>query len=197
MIYKGLQLVAVQLSEFIEPIAGPSEVILGNIALAEAPNQNELVNKVIITMVNVEEESTLKNGASYQKLGNMARYTNPPVYMNLYSLISAHYPQSYDISLKRLSSVIKFFQSRNTFNLSNAQPLANDLNLNDPEDMSISLNFELYTLTFEQINHLWGSLGGKQMPSVMYKIRLVAIEDRSTVRETPLIEEIQKAHIPK
>jgi hypothetical protein len=49
---------------------------------------------------------------------------------------------------------------------------------------------ELYTLTFEQINHLWGSLGGKQMPFVMYKLRLIALTDRTIVREVPLIEEI-------
>lgn len=197
MIFKALQLVAVQLSEYIEPIAGPSEVVLGNIALAEAPNQNLLLDKIVMTMVNVEEESTLKNGMSYQKISNMTRYTNPPVYVNLYTLIAAHYPQSYDIALKRLSSVIRFFQSRNSFNVNNAQPLPNDLQINNEEDLSISLNFELYTLTFEQINHLWGSLGGKQMPFVMYKVRLVGIKDNAIIRETPLIEEIQKDNRPK
>ena len=49
---------------------------------------------------------------------------------------------------------------------------------------------ELYTLTFEQINHLWGSLGGKQSPFVMYKIRLVRIQGRITA-EAPLIESVK------
>ncbi|MNR02277.1 hypothetical protein D3C85_1181210 [compost metagenome] len=50
---------------------------------------------------------------------------------------------------------------------------------------------ELYTLTFEQINHLWGSLGGRQVPFAMYKLRLVAISENAIVREVPLIEEIE------
>jgi hypothetical protein len=48
----------------------------------------------------------------------------------------------------------------------------------------------MYTLTFEQINHLWGSLGGRQIPFVMYKVRMVAITERSIRREVPLIEEV-------
>lgn len=196
MIFKALQLVAEQLSQYIEPIAGPSEVVLGNIGLAESPSQNNLIDKVVISLVNVEEESTLKNVLSYQKVGNTARYNNPPVYMNLYTLIAAHYPQSYNIGLTRISSVIKFFQSRNCFDIGSAQPLPAQLDPGNPEDLSISLNFELYTLTFEQINHLWGSLGGKQMPFVMYKVRLVELLDRQIRKETPLIEEIQKENLP-
>jgi len=45
-------------------------------------------------------------------------------------------------------------------------------------------------LTIEQINHLWGSLGGRQLPFAMYKLRLVAITDQAIVREVPPIEEI-------
>ena len=54
----------------------------------------------------------------------------------------------------------------------------------------LRFTMELYTLTFEQINHLWGSLGGRQIPFVMYKLRLVSLSERAVVREVPLIEEI-------
>ena len=55
--------------------------------------------------------------------------------------------------------------------------------------MELRLHPELYTLTFEQINHLWGSLGGKQSPFVMYKVRLVKIQS-SIAEEGPVIEAI-------
>jgi hypothetical protein len=38
---------------------------------------------------------------------------------------------------------------------------------------------------------LWGSLGGRQIPFAMYKVRLVSISERSIRREVPLIEEIE------
>jgi len=55
---------------------------------------------------------------------------------------------------------------------------------------------ELYTLTFEQLNHLWGSLGGRQVPFAMYKLRLVGLTDRKIIRTTPLIQEIDTNLIP-
>jgi len=65
------------------------------------------------------------------------------------------------------------------------------LDLSQAVISDLKFTLELYTLTFEQINHLWGSLGGRQVPFAMYKLRLVAITDRSIVREVPLIEEIE------
>jgi len=29
----------------------------------------------------------------------------------------------------------------------------------------------------EQVNHLWATLGGKYLPSVLYKVRMLTIED--------------------
>ena len=55
----------------------------------------------------------------------------------------------------------------------------------DVQDMRLVL--ELYTLTFEQINYLWGSLGGKQMPFALYKLRLVEVEaDRTRAVGAPI-----------
>jgi len=96
-------------------------------------------------------------------------------------------------ALKRLSLVIEFFQGKNVFTPATASvPLPPELSdLSNPEIASLKLNLELYTLTFEQINHLWGSLGGRQIPFVMFKVRLVSITERSVRREVPLIEEIE------
>jgi hypothetical protein len=54
----------------------------------------------------------------------------------------------------------------------------------------------MFTLSFEQINHLWGSLGGRQMPFVMYKLRLVSVTEHALLREVPLIEEIETTARP-
>ena len=65
------------------------------------------------------------------------------------------------------------------------------IDLTEEDITNLKFTLELYTLTFEQINHLWGSLGGRQMPFAMYKLRLVAITERAIVREVPVIEEIE------
>jgi hypothetical protein len=61
---------------------------------------------------------------------------------------------------------------------------------------SLKFTLEMFTLSFEQINHLWGSLGGRQMPFVMYKLRLVSITEHAKLREVPLIEEIETVARP-
>lgn len=190
MILKALQLIIRQLNEYIDSQGGPVEVVLGNVAMIDSQPQMNLENKVILSLVNIEEESTLKNNWSYNRIDNRVQYSEPPVYLNLYLLFSSNHPQAYDNAVRRLSDVISFFQSRKTFNINNASSLHEELNVEHHEDQRLSLTIELYTMTFEQINHLWGSLGGKQIPFVMYKARLVEINTSAVKSSRRLIEEV-------
>ena len=189
MISKAINLILSQINQFIPPGAGGDEVITGNIAFNESPDQNQLQNHVVASLVNVEEESTMKNGAFLRKGINTVTYTEPAVNLNLYLLFSALY-DNYVTALDRLSDVIRFFQHRKSFSVDSAGVLPAGIDPTDPQDASIYLTPEFYTLTFEQINHLWGALGGKQMPFVMYKIRLITIDQESTTGDGPLIQEV-------
>ncbi len=172
-----------------------SDVILHNIALMDNDGQTDLNNKVVITLVNTEEESTLKNGSNILRTPNGVKYVEPPVFLNLYILVSATLGQdlqdAYEFALERLSLVIQFFQAKKSFTVQNSpfSSISSDSNISEEVKEEIKLNVELYTLTFEQINHLWGSLGGKQVPSAMYKIRLISIKENSGI-SAPLVEEL-------
>ena len=167
-------------------------VVVDNIGLLETPGGVALAENIVITLVNVEEESTLKNQSALRRpFQGSAIYENPPVNLNLYVLFSCNYTgDHYNLALRRLSYVIRFLQSKNAFSVSSSVS-GGSVNPDDPDIIDLKFTMELYTLTFEQINHLWGSLGGRQMPFVMYKLRLVTITERATVREVPLIEEIE------
>jgi Pvc16 N-terminal domain len=172
-------------------------VVGDNIGLLETPGGVNLAENIVITLVNVEEESALKNQSALKRpfMGN-AIYQNPPVNLNLYVLFSCNYTgDHYNLALKRLSYIIRFLQSKNVFSVSSSVS-GGSVSPEDPDIIDLKFTMELYTLTFEQINHLWGSLGGRQMPFVMYKLRLVTITERATVREVPLIEEIE-THLDK
>lgn len=200
MIGLALKLLRDELSHYVFQNKRPTDsiteddVILHNIALMESETQ-DLNNKIVITLVNTEEESTLKNGRHTSKTLTGIRYIEPPVFMNLYILISATLGQdlqdAYEFALHRLSLVIQFFQAKKSFTVKNSPftTISSDNNIPQEIKDELKLNIELYTLTFEQINHLWGSLGGKQVPFSMYKVRLVKIHE-NTSNEAPLIEEI-------
>lgn len=164
-------------------------VVLANVADLEDPGAN-FEGDVLLTLVNIEEESTLKNLPAAIKTSNgSVEYRNPPIYLNLYLLFACNQANThYDQALLQLSEVIRFLQGRRVFKLSSSSVFTPDREEIDFEDLELSLN--LYTMTFEQINHLWGSLGGKQMPFVMYKARLVALDSRRPLGTGTLIEEI-------
>ena len=199
MIDIALQLLKDELTNYLST-RDTATVIIDNIGLFETSAGAGLTENIIITLVNVEEESTLKNQPAVKRpvVGN-AIYQNPPIYLNLYVLLTCNYTgDHYTLALKRLSYIIRFLQSKNSFSISSSVS-GGTANLDDPDIADLKFTLELYTLTFEQINHLWGSLGGRQMPFVMYKLRLVAITERTVLREVPLIEEIetQLNKIPK
>ena len=50
---------------------------------------------------------------------------------------------------------------------------------------------ELYTMNFEQVNHLWSTLGGKYLPSVLYKMKMIVISDEANQVGGGLITEIE------
>ncbi|HXS57591.1 MAG TPA: DUF4255 domain-containing protein [Hanamia sp.] len=167
-------------------------VVIDNVGLFETPDGVGLADNIIITLVNVEEEATLKNQSALRRpFMGTATYQNPPVNLNLYVLFTCNYKgDHYQLALKRLSYIIRFLQSKNVFSVSSSIS-GGTINLDETDVPDIKFTMELYTLSFEQINYLWGSLGGRQMPFVMYKLRLVSLTERTTLREVPLIEEIE------
>jgi Pvc16 N-terminal domain len=184
------------LREELEAYVTPDAVVIGNIAHWEAENNENLKESLVLTLVNVEEESSLKNRSNQQRYPDgKIRYEQPPIFINLYLLISANFSGSregYSKALGLLSRVLQFFQSKTVFTLANSPN--NSLNQETGDRLlllqDMKLYIEFYTLNFEQINHLWGSLGGNQMPFAMYKVRLVKLQERRSI-EAPLIETIE------
>ncbi len=58
---------------------------------ADAPGADELENHVLLTLINIEEENSLKNNYPEQQIG-ASRVTQPPaLFLNLYLLFSANF----------------------------------------------------------------------------------------------------------
>jgi hypothetical protein len=57
-------------------------------------------------------------------------------------------------------------------------------------DRSIEkLTTELQSLSYEQLNQIWAFIGGKQLPSVIYKVRMVSLQGIvPTVIQPPIME---------
>lgn len=198
MIIHALQILRKELDEFLNSFGADDsdQVQLGNIAQLDLPQQgdaNNLKDKVVISLVNVREEKTLKNGPFSRRNDTTlkAEYFNPPVFLNLYILISVS-QSNYTNALIYLSRIVSFFQEKNVFTQENSVSNITDVEVPQTERMDeFKLILELYCPSFEEQNHIWGTLGGKQLPSVMYLARLVEVKRAVAPRIGGLIEEIQ------
>jgi hypothetical protein len=192
IVVNALSLLLGQLNQYIHQAdgapAGTSEVaVWGNIAqLDNTETANALENHLVLTLVNVEEEKTLKNSSTVSRdTSGGVGYQNPPLHLNLFLLFTANY-RNYETGLKRLSQTMTFFQGKQKFTLGNS-PGAGQ-NVKPIADISITM--DLLSLSFEEVNHLWGSLGGKQMPFVVYRGRLITLRDRRLLDGGAPIREI-------
>ena len=188
MIFESLSIVVENLSSFLFGqglIDDKDKVKLQNISLADLSTPNPAVNlnqSIILSLVNVAEEFSMKNQPALRVENGKFANRFPTVNLNLYLLIAANDSANYDNALRWLSGVITFFQGKKVFNLRET-PISNSAVLGREGLEDVELVFELHTLTFEQINHLWGALGGKQLPFVLYKVRLVSLSlDRDLSR---------------
>ncbi len=184
MIDNALKFVAAEVNRYVVRKINPKDdptitklVVLGNITKAQdndnAPNPNNPVaGKAVLSLVNIEEDRISKSPQNFVKVNDKVEYRNPKIFLNLYCLFAVA-NSAYDTALQQLSLIIQFFQYKNVLTHQNS-PAASEPKLDPRID---KLVFDLHSLNFEQVNHLWGTLGGKYLPSVLYKVRLVTIED--------------------
>lgn len=155
--------------------------VVDNIAKHE-DDTSSLDNKVVITLLSVEEESTMKNTPRYLKFNeseNIMERESQPAYLNLYVMITAN-KSMYDGALVNISKVIEIFQANNVLKY----------NASNPGESDFIFRIELHSVPFDQLSYIWGLLGGKIMPSVLYKISVVKIVAKQERTDITLIDEI-------
>ena len=151
-------------------------------------------DKIVLMFVNAREEKALKNLPNYVRndVTLRASYENPPVFLNFLLLATATQTK-YNNALLYLSRVIRFFQSKNVFTHDNVLPAS--LVMDDPKNPldqleTFKLILDFYSPTLEEVNHLWGTLGGKQYPSVLYMLRMIDLKFKVVQSESGLITEV-------
>jgi|AntRauTorcE11898_2_1112593.scaffolds.fasta_scaffold10017_3 hypothetical protein len=145
--------------------------------------QEESAQGLIISLLNVEEESTLKNTPHFIRKNNQLLYKAPPVFLNMNILMAFEF-EDYGTSLQRLGETINFFQSKRWFSTENERA-------ENPFPIGVQrVILDLHQLNFEQMNHIWSISGGSQFPSLLYKVRLVKIQPDDEI-EGPEIDTIQ------
>jgi hypothetical protein len=125
-------------------------------------------NSIAATVINIEEERTFKSQLPEYKYqdGQHIRF-EPDIKLNLHILFSAYFQLYYE-SLKAIAHILTYFQSHTFFTPIEYPALDARIERLVPQLESVS---------YEQLNQIWAFIGAKQLPSVIYNVRLVVIQD--------------------
>jgi Pvc16 N-terminal domain len=198
MINHALNIVINELNKHLDTEYNPipnnnPQVSIGNIAEGFV---NSGLNREMLyfSLVNIKEEKALKNLPNFVRNNTKqtAVYENPPIFLNCQILMAATHT-NYSNALLLLSRVIRYFQFKNVFTQESVMPesVINGAPSNALDSLeSFKLIFDLYSPTMEEVNHLWGTLGGKQYPFVIYMLRMLELKFKAVRNESNLISQI-------
>lgn len=145
-----------------------SIVVVSNTVEQDGSLPLQASNKVAVSLINIERDTFSKSGGGSGGGFSRAAVGYEPVYLNLYVMVSICFGgNNYLESMKFLSNSIAFFQRRPVFDHSNTP---------DMDDRIEKLVLDLENLSIQELSNLWGVLGGKYYPSVLYRVRMVAID---------------------
>jgi hypothetical protein len=137
-----------------------------------------------VALVNIDEERVLKSHLPTTVLIDGRHVLlQPELKLNLTIIIAANFTK-YEDALRQLSWVLTFFQAHPGFTRDRFPNL-------DPRIERFAV--ELYSLTFDQLNQLWSCNGGRQLPSAVYRLRLVAVQDIEPAAIQPPVTEVATA----
>jgi len=168
---------------------------LGNIAEGFTESNGGIERGMTyLSVVNIKRKKGFKNVPHYSRndVTLTASYENPPALLDFLILVVVTH-KNYMDALLGLSRAIRFFQFKNVFTQNNVAPgsITQGLPVNPLDQLeSFNLIFDLYSPTMEDVNHLWGTLGGKQYPFVLYMLRLLELKFKAVQSESGLITEV-------
>ncbi|NNF32832.1 MAG: DUF4255 domain-containing protein [Saprospiraceae bacterium] len=184
MIEKALSYITKRLNEHLNLQLKLNEdiVVLSNLLNENGKVSSSNENKVFMTLVNIEQDITLKNFHPHSGDTHQGFQKDTLLDINCYILFAANFHESnYRIGLRFISSIIQYFEANPSFSKQGSPSLPHDIE---------KLTVELSNQSVEQVNHLWSALGCKYMPSILYKVRLITINNNIIVEQIPGIKPI-------
>lgn len=156
---------------------------LGNISeIINDSNNNTGNADVVISLINIEENRISKDPNNFIRKEAGIIMKNPAIHLYLTLLFtSVRRAGGYGLSLQDLQNVISFFQKKYVFDHSNTPALNPNIE---------KLVLDMVSLNLQQLHEIWSVLGGRYFPSVVYRMRMVTIDNISLDEGIPVKEVI-------
>ena len=181
MIDSAVTQVAGRLNEFLKRHANVTYDIVrtSNLSELDGTAVTDTENKVLVFLVNVERETLPFNNLPTRTGVGRSADSSPSVHLTLSIMFAANFSgRHYPDALKFLANSVSFFQRNPIFDHSNTPDLESRID---------RLVLDIENLSITDLSNLWGILGGKYVPSILYKMRMVTFNARDVISQTPPI----------
>lgn len=186
MIAAAITGIAAQLNQSLRRTfkIGEDLVIVSNLTEPDGNLVSQVPNKLALFLVNIEKDTLPYRPSALSHAGmGRASMSQAPVHLNLMMMFAATFSgTNYPEALKFISHTIGFFQSRPVFDHQNTPELDQRID---------KLMLEIENLSISDLSNLWGILSGKYMPSVLYRVRMVAIDSGQLSGQAPYVSQPQ------
>lgn len=170
MIDRALELVAARLNQHLRVRLHSDEdlVVLTNVVDANGSPTQLIDDKLALFVVNIEKDSLSRAPRPRRMPGDRFAIHREPLRLNLQVMLAAGYTEgNYPQALKHISAAVKYLQANAVIDHGNAPEMDQGLQ---------RITMEIQNLPTQELSHLWGVLGGRYLPSVLYTLRTVSIE---------------------
>ncbi len=172
MIGNTMQFIAKQLNnELLRKLklpAGQKKVIVSSILHPDGSMAVKDKNVIVLTLINIIEDSAAKNikvssgGTEASSLSS-----SPPIFLQLDIMISAYFEETANIEgMNVLFMIIQYLQDNPLWSHHSFSGL--------PSGMD-KINFQMVSLDFQQLYHLWSTMGVNYMPSALYRMKMITL----------------------
>lgn len=184
MIDIALAHIAGQLDQALRRRFGAAEamVVVSSLVDLDGSVSPQVGGKLVVLLAGIERE-TLAYRDNRQLQATDGRFVtgSAPAHLNLSVMCAANFASgTYAEALKLISATVAFFQAR---------PVIDHANTPELDARIDKLTLEIENLGMPAMCNLWGVLGGKYLPSVLYKVRMSTIEAGDVTGQATLVRE--------
>jgi hypothetical protein len=143
-------------------------VIINNLTDTQGQTPPTNKNKLVVSLINIEKESARPFYNRYEKLPG-GQFADIPVSgrFNLDLMLSAGF-DDYKEALKFLETGMALFQ---------VCPCWDKTRFSNIPAGITRLDFETEKISYHQMQSLWTAMGAKYQPSIVYKVRMLTLND--------------------
>ncbi len=181
MIQAAISHLAERLNEFLARGLGLSEdiVVVSHLVEQDGSVVPGVTNKLVLFLTNIEKEAAAGLSPATHFGGIQTGRRAQPVNLNLYLILAANFTGSnYPEALKMISAAILFFQRNPIFDRQSSPGLDRRIE---------KLVLDIENMGRQDLSNLWGGLGAKYLPSVLYKMRMLTFDAQDILALEPQI----------